>query len=107
MDVNISGTNLEVGQPLISHITERINSTVEKYFGSAIDATVTVSREGPVFRVECSLHPTHGVNLHSHDEGMNVYETFDEAAQKLEKQLRRFKRRIKNHHDSTREAEIL
>ena len=105
MIVNISGRNVDVGQPLKSHITDRLKAASDKYFDRSIKAAVTVSRQGPFFRVECALHPVQGVNLHSHAEGADVYSSFEQAAQKLEKQLRRFKRRIKNHHDSKKEAE--
>lgn len=100
MNVNISGRNVDIGQPLKTHITDRLKATSDKYFGHSIKAAVTVSRQGPFFRVECALHPVRGVNLHSHAEGADIYTSFEEAAEKLEKQLRRFKRRIKSHHDS-------
>ena len=107
MDVNVSGKNIDVGQTLNSHISERLKSTANKYFENSINATVTLSKEGPVFHVECRLHPIPGVILHSHAEGADIYGSFEDAAQKLEKQLRRFKRKIKNHHDSPREFEIV
>jgi len=107
MNVNVSGRNVAIGDALKSYITDRLKAASSKYFSTSIKAAVTVSKEGPFFHVECALHPVQGVNLHSHAEGVDIYGSFDEAAQKLEKQLRRFKRRIKNHHDSNREAEIL
>lgn len=107
MDIRVSGKNIKVGQTLNSHISERLQSTADKYFENSIDAAVTLSKEGPFFHVECRLHPIPGVSLHSHADGMDIYGSFEDAAQKLEKQLRRFKRKIKNHHDSSREVEIL
>lgn len=102
MDVIVSGKNLEVGQALNSHISHTITQAAGKYFEKPLDAAVTISREGPMYRVECALHLIPGVNFHSRAETQDVYSSFDLAAQKLEKQLRRFKRKIKNHHDSTR-----
>ena len=107
MDVIVSGRNIEIGQALNSHISDTIKSAADKYFGKPIDAAVTVSRHGPMYHVECQVHAIHGVNLRSHAEDPDVYSSFDLAAEKLEKQLRRLKRKIKNHHDSTREAGIL
>lgn len=100
MQVEISGTNVEIGQALITHISGRIRESAGKYFPRPIDATVTVSREGPMYRVDCAVHAISGANLYSHAEDLDVYASFDQAAEKLEKQLRRFKRRITNHHDS-------
>ncbi|MCH8347671.1 MAG: ribosome-associated translation inhibitor RaiA [Proteobacteria bacterium] len=107
MNVNVSGRNVAVGQALETHISNRLKATSDKYFNQSIEAAATVSRQGPEFRVECALHPVQGVNLHSHAEGADVYTSFEDAAKKLEKQLRRFKRRIKNHHDSKRETKTL
>ena len=107
MNVNVSGRNVAIGQALETHIINRPKAASDKYFDPSIEAAVTVSRQGPEFRVECALHPVQGVNLHSHAEGVDIYTSFKEAAKKLEKQLRRFKRRIKNHHDSKRETETL
>ncbi len=105
MDINISGRNIEIGQAFHGHAADRIRGAAQKYFEHSIDATVTVSKEGPMYHVECNLHIPHGVNMHSRAEAPEVYASFDQAAEKLEKQLRRFKRRIKNHHDSARGAE--
>jgi len=102
MDVIVSGRNIEIGHALNSHISDTIKNAADKYFGQPIDAAVTVSREGPMYHVECKVHAIHGVSLHSHAEDLDVYASFDLAAEKLEKQLRRLKRKIKNHHDSTR-----
>ena len=107
MKVNISGRNLDIGQALKVHISDRLKAASDKYFTRSIDAQVTVSRQGPFYRIECALHPAHGVSFHSHAEGADVYTSFEAAAQKLEKQLRRFKRRITNHHDSKRGIEAV
>ncbi|MCH7806055.1 MAG: HPF/RaiA family ribosome-associated protein [Proteobacteria bacterium] len=69
MNVNVSGHNVAIGQALETHITNRLKAASDKYFGPSIEAAVTVSRQGPEFRVECALHPVQGVNLHSHAGG--------------------------------------
>ncbi len=104
MNVTISGRNIEIGSAFHNHATDHLKAAAEKYFDRSIDASVTVSKEGPMFRVECSLHAPGGVNLHSRADAPEAYASFDLAAEKLEKQLRRFKRRITNHHDSARGA---
>lgn len=69
MNVSVSGPNVAIGQALETHIANRLKTAPDKYFGPSIEAAVTVSRQGPEFRVECTLHPLQGVNLHSHAEG--------------------------------------
>jgi len=102
MNVNISGRNIVIGKAFNTHATNRIKSAAEKYFERSLDASVTVSKEGPMYHVECNLHAPGGVIMHSHADAAEAYSSFDQAAEKLEKQLRRFKRRITNHHDSGR-----
>lgn len=102
MDVNVSGRNIEIGQAFHTHASERLQHAANKYFNNLIKASVTVSKEGHLYAVECNLQAPTGVNMHSHASAPEVYASFDLAAEKIEKQLRRFKRRIKNHHDSAR-----
>ncbi len=106
MDVNISGRNIEIGRSFRDHATDRIKDAAEKYFDRSLDATITVSKEGHMYHVECNLRAPKGINMHSHAEASEIYTSFDQAADKLEKQLRRFNRRIKNHHDSAKEVEV-
>lgn len=106
MNVSISGRNIEIGRSFHLHAMDRIKGAADKYFDRSIDASVTVSKEGPMYHVECNLRAPKGVNMHSRAEAPEIYTSFDLAAEKLEKQLRRFNRRIKNHHDSAKEAEV-
>lgn len=105
MNVSINGKNIEIGRSFHGHAMDRIKGAAGKYFDRTIDASVTVSKEGPMYHVECNLRAPRGVNMHSRAEASEIYASFDLAADKLEKQLRRFNRRIKNHHDSSREVE--
>lgn len=105
MNVSICGRNIEIGRSFYVHATDRIKGAANKYFERSIDASVTVSKEGPMYNVECNLRAPKGVHMHSRAKASEIYASFDLAADKLEKQLRRFNRRIKNHHDSAREAE--
>lgn len=104
MNVNVSGRNIDIGQAFHTHAADVLNEAAKKYFGRPIDAAVTISKEGPLYHVECSLHAFTGVTLHASSEANDAYLAFDQAAEKIEKQLRRMKRRIKNHHESQRGA---
>lgn len=98
MDISITGKQMSVGDAFRSYVETRINEASEKYFTRTIDANVTATKNAHLFRVDCSLHTASGINLQSHGEHTDVYAAFDEAAERIEKQLRRYKRRIKNHH---------
>ncbi|GER06711.1 ribosomal subunit interface protein [Iodidimonas muriae] len=98
MQINVSGRRINVGDALKAHINERFEGIVEKYFSRSIEAHVTVSKKGPFFHVDCSLHVRQGIHMQSHGEADEAHAAFELAADKLEKQLRRHKRRLKDRH---------
>lgn len=100
MKVVVTGKQLDVGDALRSHVEEALNNAVKKYFSQTIEAHVTFSREAHLFKADCSVHIGQGMNLQSQGEAVDVYAAFDAAIEKLEKRLRRYKRRLTNHHKS-------
>ncbi|WP_417449049.1 ribosome hibernation-promoting factor, HPF/YfiA family [Kordiimonas sp.] len=98
MDINVTGRKMNVGEALTSHVEERLETVAEKYFSRTIDATTTFVKEGHIYRVDISVHAGQGVNLQARGEADEPYAAFEAAAEKVEKQLRRYKRRLKNHH---------
>ena len=97
MQVQITGKNVDVGDALKSHIKARLDQDVAKYFGDDANGHVTVAREGGEFRSDCSLILGSGISLQSHGQSADAYAAFDIAAEKLEKRLRRYTRRLKDH----------
>jgi ribosomal subunit interface protein len=100
MEINVTGRKIKVGATFSDHVRARLEQAAEKYFFRSTEASVTATREAHLFSVACTIHAGHGLSLQSHGEGGDVYAAFDEAADRIEKQLRRYKRRIKNHHIS-------
>lgn len=98
MQVQISGKNVDVGDSLRRHITDRLEANVVKYFDGSADGHVTVMREGSEFRVECVVHLSSGIVLQSRGQAVDAYAGFDQSAERLEKRLRRYKRRLKDYH---------
>ncbi len=105
MQVSVTGKQLDVSDALRGHIEGRLAAAVEKYFGNAIEAHVTVSRQGNRFRADCSVHVGHGIFVQGHGEESDAYASCEGAAERVEKQLRRYKRRLRNHHAKQRENE--
>lgn len=99
MDINVTGRKMNVGEALTAHVEDRLAIVSDKYFNRSIDASTTFAKEGHSYRTDISLHPNQGVNLHSRAEAADPYAAFEIAAEKVEKQLRRYKRRLKNHHN--------
>ena len=99
MDVKITGKNIDVGDVLREQISNRLLQDVSKYFDGIVDGHVTVFKEASTFRVECNLHLSTGISLQSEGQSSDAYSSFDQAATRLEKRVRRYKRRLKDHHN--------
>ncbi|KZM50149.1 ribosome-associated translation inhibitor RaiA [Labrenzia sp. OB1] len=98
MALRISGKNVDVGDALRVHITDRIEDALSKYFTGGYTGHVTLSREGAGFKSECNLHLDTGILLQVSAQDQDPRNSFDLAAEKIEKRLRRYKRKLKDHH---------
>ncbi len=98
MDVQVSGKNIELGDALRTHVTDRLSDSVKKYFGRGADAVVTFVKERHLVECEMTAHLYSGVFLAAHGSGGDAYAAFEEGLEKLEKRVRRYKRRLKSHH---------
>ena len=101
MDINVTGRKMNVGAALTSHVEDRLHSVADKYFSRTIDASATFAKEGHICRADISLHASQGISLQGRGEAEDPYVAFELATDKVEKQLRRYKRRIKNHHHAS------
>ncbi len=102
MQILVSGKQLDVGDALRSYVDERLQSGVSKYFPNTMDAHVVFSREGQGFRADCSVHVGHGIQAQARADAGDIYQAFDQAAERLVKRLRRYKRRLRGHHGNDR-----
>lgn len=108
MDISVNGKSLDVGDALRVHATDNLKNVVEKYFTHAIDATVTFSREGHDIKSDISVHPgPRGLVVQSASVAVDAYGAFDGALERVATQLRRYKRRLSNHHQKARAGEGL
>jgi ribosomal subunit interface protein len=99
MKVRVSGKQVEIGEALPGQVRQRIEAAVGKHFDGGAEVNVVFSHEGPGFRADCTAHLDAGVVLKSRGDGVDAYRAFDGALDHLEKQIRRYKRRLKNHHE--------
>ncbi len=98
MQFQISGKNVDIGDALRTQIEDRLNEDVSKYFDGRADGHVTISRDGGEFKADCMVHLSTGMTLQSQGRAPDAYACFEIAADKLGKRLRRYKRRLKDHH---------
>lgn len=100
MQISVSGKGVDVGEALRTHIENQLEEHVSKYIDRVTSVHVVVSREAHLMRVDVSANlGTHaGLTAKSRGESEDVYAAFDQALHKIAKQLRRYKRKLTNHH---------
>jgi ribosomal subunit interface protein len=97
MPFRISGKNLDVGDALRERISDRIAEVMSKYFDGGYSGHVTLAREGFGFHTECAIHLDSKITLQSEGIAPDAYASADQAALRIEKRLRRYHRRLKDH----------
>ncbi len=107
MEITVKGKHVDVGGSLRGHVEDNLNSNVKKYFDRAIDATVMFSREAHMFRSDISVHAGRGMVMQGKSVGGDAYAAFDGALGRIVKQLRRYKRRLRDHHKGRGGEEIM
>jgi ribosomal subunit interface protein len=98
MDIRISGHQVAIGDALKAHVQDRLQGIADKYFARAISAETTFGK-GPHdngFTCDIVAHVTRGLVLKGRHDAHDAHLSFDGAAEKIEKQLRRYVRRLKD-----------
>lgn len=105
MDLRVSGKNFSIGEAMRKHVSDRIQSSVQKYFDGGVTGHVVVDHEGSGYRSDCTLHLASGITLQAEGRAIEPYASFDQAADRLERRLRRYKQRLKDHHGAAGNAD--
>ena len=105
MDIRVSGHQMDTGSALQEHAADRLNAITDKYFSRALSSNVTFGK-APAGAFSCDIitHVTHGLILKSHGAAQDAHVALDQAAEKIEKQLRRYRRRVKDRHEQADHA---
>lgn len=106
MTLNVSGKQMQVGESLTKHAEEVLNGIIKKYYGRNAEASVIVSKDALLYKTEISVHLPKGVVLNANDEDEEAYVSFDNAARKLSKQIRKYKEMIRSRKNKISEFTI-
>ena len=104
MGIRVSGKNLDIGEALRSQVEQRVTAALAKYSDGSGSSHVIVSRDGTGFRTECMVSLGSGTTLEATGSAPDAYASFDQSAIRIEKRLRRYKRRVKDRSGETRDA---
>lgn len=97
MAIRVSGRHMDVGEAFRTRIDERLNDQVAKYFDGNFNGSVVISKESARYCADVTLHLDSGVYFQATAESHDPESSFIEAMEKIEKRLRRYKRRLKDH----------
>jgi len=98
MQLTVKGRHVGVSERLREHVLERLESAISKYISAAIDAHVVFESGKRSFAAHTTVHVGSGITLQSQGEADEKFACFDIAAERVEKRLRRYKRRLRDHH---------
>ncbi|WP_226551818.1 ribosome hibernation-promoting factor, HPF/YfiA family [Celeribacter naphthalenivorans] len=98
MRYQISGKQIDIGAALQTHVKTELGSVLEKYAQRPTDANVVFSKSGAEYVCEAVVHLSTGLTAQASARAHEIYAAFDACAEKMDKQLRRYKRRLKDHH---------
>jgi ribosomal subunit interface protein len=100
MRYQISGKQIDIGEALQTHVKTELGTTLDKYAGRPTDAQVVFSRSAHEFVCEAVVHLSTGLTAQAKGHSTEIYAAFEAAREKMDKQLRRYKRRLKDHHQA-------
>lgn len=103
MRYQISGKQIDVGESLQTHVKDELNHMITKYPGRPTEAVVTFSKSAHEFACEATVHLSTGLTVNALGKATEIYGSFSVCLDKMEKQLRRYKRRLKDHHNERTE----
>ena len=98
MRYQISGHQIDIGSALQTHVEDELGTVVSKYAQRATDALVVFSKSAHEYVCEATVHLSTGLTAQAKAHATEIYAAFDSCSDKMEKQLRRYKRRLKDHH---------
>lgn len=97
MQYQISGRQIEIGDALQTHVKSELDETVTKYSQRPTDAMVVFSRVAHEFVCESTVHLSTGLSVSARGHATEVYAAFEGCRERMDKQLRRYKRRLRDH----------
>ena len=98
MRYQITGKHIDIGEALQTHVQNELTTVLQKYSQRPTDATVVFSKSAHEFVCEANVHLSTGLTAAAKAHANEIYAAFDACAEKMDKQLRRYKRRLKDHH---------
>jgi ribosomal subunit interface protein len=98
MQITVSGKQVDLSDALRIRVSTQMDTIANKYFDHALEAHVTFSRARSFFTCDINVHAGRGLQLRGEGEAADANTAFDDAAEHIAKRLRRYRRRVNDHH---------
>lgn len=99
MHIIVEGHQIDIGQALQTYVTESLTDLCAKFFDHTISGDVTFQPEKHGYhKCDITVSVGNGIVLKASDTEGDIYKAYDRAADKIKKQLRRYKARLRDHH---------
>ncbi len=105
MRYQITGKQIDIGEALQTHVKAELGEIIEKYAQRPTDASIVFSKAGYELVCEATIHLSTGLTAQAKGHATEIYAAFESCREKMDKQMRRYKRRLRNHH-ATRTAPV-
>jgi ribosomal subunit interface protein len=106
MHITVKGKQIEVGEALRGHVESALTAAVGKYFSNPLESQIVFTREAHLFRADISVHVGRGILIQGQAAAADAYVAGDQAVEHVAKQLRRQKRRLRDHHPHHKGADV-
>lgn len=97
MTIKVTGKNIDLGESLRAYALNRLETALDKFSGRSLSGQISVEKNHDGFFTHCAIHLSSGLDVQSTGNGSDAYGSVDSATDRLEKRLRRYKRRLKSH----------
>ena len=104
MQIAITGRHVSVNESFRDQVTRRLETSAGKFFSSAIDAQAVFAKVAQMIETDLMIHVGQGIRFQSHASAADMTASFSIAAERLEKRMRRHKRKLRDHHKAPRGA---
>ena len=97
MTIKVTGKNIDLGESLRAYALSRVDTALDKFSGRSLSGQISLEKNHDGFFTHCAIHLESGLDVQSTGTGVDAYGSVDSAMERLEKRLRRYKRRLKSH----------
>ena len=105
MQISVTSRHMDVSTALEARAQDVVTALLDKYFGHGLSAEVVFSKGAGGFSCLITVHVHRNLELQASDETGDAHTSLDQAAEKLAKRLRRYKRKLNDHRGLAEEAE--